>query len=68
MFHRDFSIDLHSERDNFGLFWSLPENRSKNLPWFPSKREILQSAILFILSTAKAIHTQLNLMKSPFSR
>ena len=35
---------------------------------FPSKRESLQSAILFMLSSAAAILTQTNLMKSPFCR
>ena len=38
----------------------------KNLPCFPSERENLQSAILFILSTATAIITQTNLMETAF--
>ena len=38
--------------------------KSKNLPCFPSKRESLQYAILFILSTAAAILMHSNLMKS----
>ena len=33
-----------------------------------SKREILQSAILFILSTAITILTQTNILKFPFSQ
>ena len=45
---------------------SLLEKSSKHLPRFPSKRESLKSAILFILSIATAILTQTNLMKSPF--
>ena len=58
------------------IFWSLCAyllynaiaNRKKKqkLTLFHSKRENLQSAILFILSTVAAILTQTNLMKSPF--
>ena len=48
------------------IMQSLLEKISKNLPCFPSERENLQSAILCILSTAAAILTQTNLMKSPF--
>ena len=44
---------------------SLLEIRNKNLPCFPSKRESRQSTILFILSTAAAVLTQTNRMKSP---
>ena len=50
------------------IMQSLLGKRSKNLFCFPSKRESLQSAILFILSTAAAILMQTNLMKSPFCR
>ena len=40
------------------IMQSLFGKRNKNLPCFPSKRENLQSAILFILPTAAAIRTQ----------
>ena len=48
------------------IMQSLLKKRSKNLHCFPSKRESLQTAILFIFSTAAAILTQTKLMNSPF--
>ena len=48
------------------IMQSLLEKRSTNLPCCPPKRGSRQSAILFLLSTAAAILTQANLMKSPF--
>ena len=47
------------------IIQSFLEIRSKTLHRFPSKRERRQSAVLFILSTAAAILTQTNRMKSP---
>ena len=68
LFYRDRSIDLRSERDKSVYFGhrvviyftrpSLLEKGSNHLPCFPSKGGILQSAILFILSTTAAIITQ----------
>ena len=48
------------------IMQSILEKRCKILPCFPSKRGLLQCVILFILSTAAAILTQTNLMKSHF--
>ena len=44
----------------------MREKPPSKRPRKQSKRESLRSAILFILSTAAAILTQTNLMKSPF--
>ena len=46
------------------LMQLLLKKSIKNLPCFPS----LQSAILFILSTAQQLLRQQNLMKSPLGR
>ena len=64
----DLFIDLRSEHDKSVYFWSwgsyLLYNAigtwkiAKNYIVFPSKRGNLQSAILFMLSTAAAIITQ----------
>ena len=69
---------LRSEHDKSVIFGhgvviyfimqSLFEIRRRNSPCFPSKRESRQFAILFILSTATAILTQTNHMKSPLCR
>ena len=68
-FYRDLSIDLRSERDKSVYFSSWgsyllynvigTRKIAKQLPcFFPSKRGNLQSAILFMLSTAAGIITQ----------